>query len=274
MLILLSAILTNKTTLSESNNEVETNTNESNEIIELAEDEFDLGYGLRLVVNATPIASTKSQYQNITLYKSLGKFGKILVIDDCIQLTEWDAPNYNEMLAHVGMMSYSSDAKYAAVIGGGDGYITKEILKHPSIVALDHIELDPYVVKFSRMNFPWGKIWDEDKRVTLHLHDGAKFMERKAKYNPGFYNVIIQDTSDPFVVEEDGSVTTLPSSVLYTYEHFLNVFSALSEDGVFVFQGETYNVPSSLGFMRGWRDDALRAGFVSVRYGTIGKNLL
>ena len=283
--LLVSCLSENKVEDITSNNESKDNEKIITRTKELAEDEYDLGYGLRLVVDAEPIESVQSNYQNITLYKSNGIFGKILVIDDCIQLTEWDAPNYNEMLAHIGMMSYyptittttqdkeeelELGANNVAVIGGGDGYIVNEIIKHPSIKQLDHIELDPYVIQFSKKHF-LNDAWYKDARVTVHIHDGATFIERKSKHKPKFYDVIIQDTSDPFVVEEDGSITTLPSNVLYTYEHFVNVYNSLSDDGVFVFQAETYNVPSSLNFIRTWRNDALKAGFISARYGTIGK---
>jgi spermidine synthase len=102
--------------------------------------------------------------------------------------------------------------------------------------------------------------------VKLHVTDGAQFVRDAAS---GSYDVIIQDSSDPFVVEEDDTTTVLPSNVLYTPEHFAHMNRILSKHGVLTFQAETYNIPSSLTGIREWRSIALQAGFKTVRYATI-----
>lgn len=61
----------------------------------------------------------------------------------------------------------------------------------------------------------------------------------------------------------------LPSNVLYTYEHFENINRALSRDGIFSFQAETFNIASDLTGIVAWRAQALSVGFNSVRYGSI-----
>ena len=55
-------------------------------------------------------------------------YGKVLVLDGVIQLTERDADSYNEMMAHVGMFTHSKPKK-VLIIGGGDGYVLKEVRK-------------------------------------------------------------------------------------------------------------------------------------------------
>jgi spermidine synthase len=133
------------------------------------------------------------------------------------------------------------------------------------VVQIDHVELDTAVIDLSREHFEWGTAWD-DPRCHLHITDGAAFV-RDAQ--DGYYDVIIQDSSDPFVVEKDGSVTILPSQVLYTPEHFAQLLRILSPEGIFTFQAETYNIPSSLDGIMKWRQSSLDAGFTSARYGTI-----
>jgi spermidine synthase len=67
----------------------------------------------------SPIYKSKSKYQDIEIHES--KFyGKILVLDGVLQLTERDADAYNEMMAHVPMFAHSNP-KRVLVIGGGDG---------------------------------------------------------------------------------------------------------------------------------------------------------
>jgi len=134
------------------------------------------------------------------------------------------------------------------VIGGGDGYVVSEVLKHKTVSTIDHVELDEGVIEASKRYFDWARdLWDDD-RVHLHVRDGSKFLVEMAieVESSGTipYDVIIQDSADPFVVEEDGvTITTLPSAVLYSPDHFSAVFRSLNpESGVFLFQAETYNV--------------------------------
>lgn len=68
-----------------------------------------------------------SSFQEIEVYDS-EHFGKVFLLDECLQLTEKDAPHYNEMLAHVPMMEYISenapDEKMRVlVLGGGKFYL-------------------------------------------------------------------------------------------------------------------------------------------------------
>lgn len=69
--------------------------------------------------------SKQSKYQNIEVHQSK-HYGKILVLDGVIQLTERDADSYNEMMAHIPMFQHSKP-KRVLIIGGGDGYVLKEV---------------------------------------------------------------------------------------------------------------------------------------------------
>lgn len=231
------------------------------------EEEDEIGYHMSLVADPIPIHSSQSAYQKIEIYQSK-TYGKILILDDCIQLTERDASHYNEMMAHVGVMAHPNP-KRVLVIGGGDGYVVHEVLKHTSIERVDHVELDREVIDVSRRYLPWGRAWDDD-RVHLHIADGADFVRRRGSLETGsYYDVVIQDSSDPFYEDSAGDMAVLPSSVLYTEEHFGNVRSLLGEDGAFVVQAEMYNVPSSLDAIKSWRELLLNVGFESTKYGTI-----
>ena len=85
----------------------------------------------------------------------------------------------------------------------------------------------------------------------------------------GFYQVIIQDSSDPFTWGENGEKIELPSSTLYSNDHFNNIQRKLSHDGIFNFQAETFNIESDLEGIVEWREQALSLGFQNARYGSI-----
>jgi spermidine synthase len=173
-----------------------------------------------------------------------------------IQITERDGDSYNEMMAHIPMFLHPNP-KRVLIVGGGDGYVLSEVsdknirtvvvedvktllfltkdtffliqvLKHDSVVHVDHVDLDEEVIETCKNYFKWGSAW-EDPRAHLHIEDGAKFV-REAE--DGFYDVIIQDSSDPWSVESDGRIVELPSAVLYEEAHFRNMHRILTQHGV------------------------------------------
>lgn len=224
----------------------------------------EIGFSQKITVDGEhPIVKVKSKYQDIAVYRT-PHFGKVLVLDDAMQITERDASSYNEMMAHVPMMVHSNPRR-VLIIGGGDGCVLGEVLKHDSVVLVDHVELDGDVVNICREHFSWGKAWN-DSRVTLHVRDGAEFVQ---KAPDSYYDVIIQDSSDPYFINEDGELVDLPSGVLFTEKHFQNIMRILTEDGVFHFQAETFNIPSDLEGICKWRKQNIETGFESVRYGSL-----
>jgi spermidine synthase len=253
-----------------------TSPNDPKSIRRVDEEEEEIGYIQTLLLNTPALETRKSMYQKIEIYES-DHFGKVFLLDDCLQLTERDAPHYNEMLAHVPVMEYLSSAGKdkivepldILVLGGGDGYVVSELLKYPNIGSIDHVDLDREVVNVSKDHFPWAKsVWDNDK-VNLVVGDGAKYVEEQAA-NGKSYHVIIQDASDPFWVRYDGSVVILPSHVLYDEAHFQRMHELLEKkNGVLMYQAETYNIPSNLKEITNWRRVLSEIGFGRVRYGTI-----
>ena len=130
---------------------------------------------------------------------------------------------------------------------------------------MDHVDLDGEVVEACKENFPWGAAWD-DPRVTLHIADGAAFVEQAADAS---YDIIIQDSSDPWTEDLRGNRVILPSSVLYTRKHVADIHRILTPSGIFNFQAETFNIPSDVVGIIEWRKQALGVGFHRARYGSI-----
>ena len=195
--------------------------------------ELDNETGFYQSITATKqLYNKKSKYQNIQVYNTK-HFGIALVLDGALQITEKDADSYNEMLSHVPLFAHKNP-KRVLIIGGGDGYVLKEVLKHPTVTHVDHVELDEDMIKVCKLYFNKDiktGVWD-DPRVTLHIMDGCQFVKNTSN---GYYDVIIQDSSDPWEFES-GTKKILPSSVLFTKGHFHEIYRILNKDGIFNFQ--------------------------------------
>lgn len=224
----------------------------------------ETGFYQGLVIKGgRPLLQKQSAYQLIEVHHN-PHFGRVLVLDGVLQLTERDGNAYNEMMAHLPLMQHPNP-KRVLVIGGGDGYVVNEVLKHESVQRVDHVDLDVDVIEVCKRMFPWGAVWD-DPRVTLHIQDGAAFLDGVAD---GTYDVIIQDSSDPWTYDEFQERVELPSSVLYSVEHFANLHRVLKPDGVLNFQAEALQIPSDLEAIGNWRDLAIHVGFMDARYASI-----
>jgi len=219
---------------------------------------------IRLGEGNPVLYETQSDFQNIQVVQSQA-YGKILVLDGVVQLTERDADSYNEMMAHIPLFAHPNPQR-VLVVGGGDGYVVSEVLKHASVQHVDHVDLDGGVIQTCQEHFPWGQAAWDDPRVHLHVADGAAFV-RNAPANS--YDVIIQDSSDPWTWADDGSRVVLPSSVLYSTTHFSNLQRILKSNGILNLQAETLNIPSDLEGIREWRQQATAVGFAQARYGSL-----
>lgn len=103
------------------------------------------------------------------------------------------------------------------------------MLKHESVEHVDHVDLDADVISTCAEYFPqWGDAWN-DPRAVLHIKDGAKFVRDTPDAT---YDVIIQDSSDPWVIEDDGTATPLPSGVLYEEDHICELYRVLKPSGI------------------------------------------
>ncbi|CAI9731257.1 DDB1CUL4-associated and CUL4-associated factor 12-like [Octopus vulgaris] len=92
----------------------------------------------------------KSDFQDIMILKSKS-FGTVLVLDGVIQCTERDEFAYQEMIANLPLNSHPCPKK-VLVIGGGDGGVLREIVKHPDVETVDLCEIDKVLLLPSLRN--------------------------------------------------------------------------------------------------------------------------
>ncbi|MCS7164648.1 MAG: polyamine aminopropyltransferase [Thermodesulfovibrio sp.] len=180
----------------------------------------------------------KSKFQEIMVFEN-SYFGRVLVLDGVVQLTERDEFIYHEMLTHVVMHAHP-EANNVAVIGGGDGGAVREVLKHDCVKKLYFVEIDEEVINVSKRFFPSVSSAIDDPRVEIRCMDGAEFI----KDMKNSLDVIIVDSTDIIGFAKS----------LFTVEFFKSVRDALTENGIFVTLSESlifhkelvYEVQSSM----------------------------
>jgi spermidine synthase len=137
------------------------------------------------------LAEEQTPYQRLLIVEA-EYFGKTLILDGIIQLTERDNMGYHEMIVHVPMLAAGAPTR-VLIVGGGDGGSLQQVLRYPSVEQVVICELDPRVVDLSREHFAFfGDPWT-DPRATLLVRDAFDYLEE----NPGRFDVIISDTTDP-----------------------------------------------------------------------------
>lgn len=167
--------------------------------------------------------SAQSEHQRIDVLDST-EFGKIIVVDGDLTLTEKDEFIYHEMITHVPMAVHPCVRK-VLVIGGGDGGVVRELIKYDEIESIDVVEMDPLLVEICRKYIPEITCSLNDDRVTIYHEDGLRFIRSKSNE----YDLIIIDSPNPFGSGEG----------LFTKEFYGNCYNALHEDGIMINQNES-----------------------------------
>ena len=169
------------------------------------------------------ITSQKSKFQNILIFDSK-YFGRILTLDKVIQITEFDHFYYSEMLSHIPIITHGK-VKRVLIIGGGDGAIAHEVLKHNSIKEVFICEIDQDVINLSikylkKINF--GSL--KNPKVKIIIEDALQFIKRNNFKN--YFDLIIADRPDPIG----------PGKNLFKIKFYKDIKNALSNSGIAVFQ--------------------------------------
>lgn len=162
----------------------------------------------------------KSAFQDILIFEN-ATLGRVLTLDGVVQVTEQDEFVYHEMLTHLPLIAHGAAAK-VLIIGGGDGGILEEVLKHP-VERTVMVEIDGMVIEASRKFLPTvcGKAF-EDPRTELIVGDGVKYMAESREQ----FDLIVVDSTDPVG----------PAVELFGEAFFRDARERLTERGVLVTQ--------------------------------------
>lgn len=174
------------------------------------------------------LCDVQSPYQRIEIVDT-PVFGRALFLDGHIQLTELDESAYHECLVQIPLLSMQSPRR-ALVIGGGDGGVIREILKHSSIQSVDMLEIDRLVIDSCRQHMPFLSAGAfDDPRLNLVIGDA---FENIKALHPG-YDLIIADATDVYE-EEEGEL----SEALFSEDFYRSLRDLLSDTGLLVTQAD------------------------------------
>ena len=166
----------------------------------------------------------KSKFQEIMVIKN-PYYGKMLILDDVVQMTERDEFFYHEMLTHVAMHAHPNPKK-VIVIGGGDGGVVREVLKHRTVEKVYFVEIDEEVINVSKRYFPTVSSGTDDSRVEIKIMDGADFIARRKSAD---IDAVIIDSTDIIGFARS----------LFTDDFFVSVKNCLTNEGMFVTHTES-----------------------------------
>jgi spermidine synthase len=133
----------------------------------------------------------RSAYQKILVFDS-PFHGRVMALDNIVQLTTREEPYYHEILVHPILQAHP-DPRQVLIIGGGDGGSLREVAKYPSIEEILECELDRMVVEVARRYFPRVASGYRDPRATVLFEDGMRFLFATDR----LFDAIILDLTDP-----------------------------------------------------------------------------
>ena len=164
---------------------------------------------------------SETEHQRLQVFQN-PQFGRFLTLDGVVQTTEGDEFIYHEMMAHTPIIAHGN-ARRVLIIGGGDGGMAREVLRHNAVEHVTMVEIDAGVVEFSKEYLPTLSAGAfDDPRLSLVIADGAEFV----KTCQDRFDVIIVDSTDPIG----------PGEVLFTDTFYGRAKRLLNDGGIIVTQ--------------------------------------
>lgn len=163
-----------------------------------------------------------SPYQHVVIARN-DVIGRMLILDGVVQITEADYAVYQEMMTHVPLMGLERSARRVLVIGGGDGAMAREALRHSSVEQVTMVELDRLVVDACKEWLPSLTCDYSDPRLEVLIEDAAEYVKRAPAET---FDAILCDSPDPIG----------PAEVLFRSDFYSEIKRILTPMGAAVFQ--------------------------------------
>lgn len=169
------------------------------------------------------VAEENTPFQRATIFDSVAN-GRVLVLDDIVQITTRDESAYAEMLTHLPLLEHGKGERIM-IVGGGDLSIADEALKHRNVKEVVLVDIDGRVVELCRQHF--GAINQKafrDRRLKIEVADAFEYLGRaEAKSR---FDLIVADRPDPVG----------PGKALFGDNFYSRVARALRKGGYASFQ--------------------------------------
>ncbi|URN95538.1 MAG: polyamine aminopropyltransferase [Candidatus Pristimantibacillus lignocellulolyticus] len=176
-------------------------------------------FGITAKITKTYV-DEQTEFQALDMIET-EEFGTMLVLDGMVMTTVKDEFVYHEMVAHPILFTHPNP-EHVLVVGGGDGGVIREIMKHPKVKKAVLVDIDGKVIEYSKKYLPTIACELENPRVEVQVNDG--FMHIHDHKNT--YDVIMVDSTEPVG----------PAANLFTRGFYQGIYDALKEDGIFVAQ--------------------------------------
>lgn len=209
------------------------------------EETLHRGFRIRLKADRV-LFDSKTEHQQLIIFEN-AEFGRVMMLDGIIQLASRDEFIYHEMMAHVPLFAHGR-VKKALIVGGGDGGVLREALKHPELEEITLCEIDRSVIDLCRQYFPEVSAGAyDDPHTRIVIADGTKFVAETDER----FDVIMVDSTDPIG----------PGAVLFTKEFYTDCRRALAKGGILVTQNglpflQGPELKQSVSYFRELFDDA------------------
>ena len=209
------------------------------------EETLHRGFRIRLKADRV-LFDNETEHQHLIIIET-PEFGRVMMLDGVIQLASKDEFVYHEMMAHVPLFAHGR-AKKALIIGGGDGGVLREALRHPELESVTLCEIDRRVIDLCRAHFPEVSAGAyDDPRTRILIADGTKFVAETDER----FDVIMVDSTDPIG----------PGVVLFTREFYADCRKALAKGGLLTTQNglpflQAAELKQSVGYFRELFNDA------------------
>ncbi len=155
------------------------------------------------------------------------EFEEMLFIDGQLQFSRKDEYIYHEMLVHPAMSSQVNPSD-VCILGGGDGYAVREVLKWNTVGSIDLFDYDKDIVDIFKYQYGnWNSGSLSSPKLNLHIQDVRDIPTTKQ------YDVVIVDLFDPnYLDSESKNVWTtlclkLPSLLKETSSLVINAGKVL-----------------------------------------------
>ena len=169
------------------------------------------------------LADEQSKFQHIRIFDTVAN-GRVMTLDDIVQITSRDESAYADMLTHLPMLEHGK-VERVMIVGGGDLSIADEALKHKNVKEVVLVDIDGDVIRLCKKFF--GSINAKafaDKRMTVEVADAFEYLGRKTSKNR--FDLIIADRPDPVG----------PGKALFGETFYDRVRNALKPGGFATFQ--------------------------------------
>src|SRR3984885_12589582 len=181
------------------------------------------GYAQVMELSGKPLADEKSKYQHIKIFDTPNN-GRVMTLDDIVQITTRDESAYAEMLTHLPILEHGKTER-VMIVGGGDLSIADEALKHKGVKEVVLVDIDGRVVELCREHFPEinAKAF-KDTRLKIEIADAFEYLGRPQ--SKARFDLIVADRPDPVG----------PGKALFGETFYDRVKGAIANSGVATFQ--------------------------------------